>query len=297
MAAFPERRTSKAAEWSRRFSAFALVLFAVAALSHRYGLMDTVPFFWVLGIVGALGIVALGLAAYGFYRLWNYGERAGRDALAGLMIGMIVAAPFAISAYRAVTLPRLHDISTDLVDPPAMPEAAKRRTAEMNAIAPISTRDAMLQQEGYPLVTGRRYAAPSDRVLESIVTLTTERGWTLYRIATPPAEGADVTIEAQAGSFLLKLPTDVAIRLTDEETSSYVDMRSSSRYGLHDFGDNTARIMRFLTELDAVVAAQVAPPDAQEPAPGEAAPPAAPPVPAEPPAENAPAAAETTPEG
>jgi hypothetical protein len=297
MAAFPERRTSKAAEWSRRLSAFALTLFLVAGLSHRYNLLDTVPFFWVLGIVGTLTIVALGLSAYGFYRLWNYGERAGQDALIGLVIGLIAAAPFAISAYRVVTLPRLHDISTDLTDPPAMPEAAKNRTAEMNAVGPISAADVARQQEGYPLVTGRRYAAPSDRVFESIVTLTAERGWRMYRIASPPAEGAEITIEAAAGSYLLNLPADVAIRLTDEETSSYVDMRSSSRYGLHDFGDNAARILRFLTDLDAVVAAQVAPPDAEEPAPGEAAPPAAPPVPSEPPAGDAPTADTTTPEG
>lgn len=297
MAAFPERRTSKAAEWSRRLSAFALTLFLVAGLSHRYAFLDTVPFFWVLGIVGALTILALSLSAYGFYRLWNYGERAGQDALIGLVIGLIVAAPFAISAYRVVTLPRLHDISTDLTDPPVMPEAAKRRTDQMNAVAPIRAEDAALQQQGYPLVTGRRYAAPSDRVFESIVTLTTARGWRMYGIASPPAEGADITIEAAAGSVLLDLPVDVAIRLTDEETSSYVDMRSSSRYGLHDFGDNAARILRFLTDLDAVVAAQVAPPDAEEPLPGEATPPATPPVPSEPPADGAPAAETTVPEG
>jgi hypothetical protein len=119
----------------------------------------------------------------------------------------------------------------------------------------------------------------------------------MYGIASPPVEGADITIEAAAGSVLLNLPVDVAIRLTDEETTSYVDMRSSARYGLHDFGDNAARILRFLTDLDAVVAAQVAPPDAEEPAPGEAAPPAAPPVPSEPPAGEAPTAETTVPEG
>ncbi len=53
---------------------------------------------------------------------------------------------------------------------------------------------------------------------------------------------------------MLGFPADVAIRLIDEGTSTYVDMRSTSRYGPHDFGDNAARIAFFLAELDVQVA-------------------------------------------
>jgi uncharacterized protein (DUF1499 family) len=45
--------------------------------------------------------------------------------------------------------------------------------------------------------------------------------------------------------------------LTDEGTTTYVDMRSASRYGKGDFGDNAARIEAFLNELDTDMAAQV----------------------------------------
>ena len=47
-------------------------------------------------------------------------------------------------------------------------------------------------------------------------------------------------------------------------------MRSASRYGRHDLGDNAARIAGFLTALDAAVAG------AAGPAPGDQAPPPAP---------------------
>jgi hypothetical protein len=46
------------------------------------------------------------------------------------------------------------------------------------------------------------------------------------------------------------------VRLTDEGTSTYVDMRSASRYGRHDLGDNAAQITAFLALLDAEMAAQ-----------------------------------------
>jgi uncharacterized protein (DUF1499 family) len=65
-----------------------------------------------------------------------------------------------------------------------------------------------------------------------------------------------MTIEALAHTPLLGFPVDVAVRLTDEGTSTYVDMRSASRYGRHDLGDNAARIAAFLGELDAEMAVQ-----------------------------------------
>ncbi len=57
-------------------------------------------------------------------------------------------------------------------------------------------------------------------------------------------------MEALAHTLILAFPVDVAIRVSDEGGSSYVDMRSNSRYGLYDFGDNAARIAAFLNDLD-----------------------------------------------
>jgi uncharacterized protein (DUF1499 family) len=67
---------------------------------------------------------------------------------------------------------------------------------------------------------------------------------------------AETTIEAVAYSLLLAIPSDVAIRIVDEQGSTYVDMRSASRYGLHDFGENARRIGAFLAELDAEASLQ-----------------------------------------
>ena len=83
----------------------------------------------------------------------------------------------------------------------------------------------------------------------------------------PPTDGGDGMIEALARTAILAFPVDVSIRITDEGETSYVDMRSASRYGRHDLGDNAARIAGFLTALDAAVAG------AAGPAPGDQAPP------------------------
>ncbi|MGT2467988.1 DUF1499 domain-containing protein [Mesorhizobium atlanticum] len=48
------------------------------------------------------------------------------------------------------------------------------------------------------------------------------------------------TINALARGFVLGLPADVAIRVTDDGEQVIVDMRSASRYGRYDLGDNAA---------------------------------------------------------
>ncbi|RVA63046.1 DUF1499 domain-containing protein, partial [Mesorhizobium sp. M7A.F.Ca.CA.001.08.2.1] len=60
-----------------------------------------------------------------------------------------------------------------------------------------------------------------------------------------------------AKGFVIGLPADVAIRVTDDGDTVIVDMRPASRYGRYDLGDNAARIVDFLAELDQEVAGQV----------------------------------------
>jgi uncharacterized protein (DUF1499 family) len=60
-----------------------------------------------------------------------------------------------------------------------------------------------------------------------------------------------------ARSFVVGLPADVAIRVSNDGDTVVVDMRSTSRYGRYDLGDNASRIVGFLAELDQEVAGQV----------------------------------------
>ena len=49
------------------------------------------------------------------------------------------------------------------------------------------------------------------------------------------------------------LPVDVALRLEADEDGTLVDMRSASRIGAHDLGDNAKRIRDFFADLDAAL--------------------------------------------
>lgn len=254
---YMEPRTTRAAGWSRGMASFSAVLLITAVLGHRRGLIDTIAFFWVLGIVALVAALALLLAGFAFSRLWKFGDQGGHDLTIGALLGLAVLTPFALVAYQIATYPMLRDISTDAENPPALNAAASLRTPGMNRLEPSSAGERMLQAQAYPMVAGRRYDLSLDKVLESVITVLGRQGWQIV-VPPPPSDQAsgEVDIEAVARTFILALPSDVAIRLVDDGDSTFVDMRSASRYGRHDLGDNAARITGFLTELDQEIANQ-----------------------------------------
>jgi hypothetical protein len=290
MADYTEAPVSLAAARARAIAVFSAIVFLTAALGHRYGFLATPDFIPVLGVVAGLALLSLLFAARALFQLWTFGGEGGGNVVAGVLIALLVLSPFAVSLYRALTLPALNDISTDTDDPPILAAAAKMRTAGMNSIEPFTPERRKLQLDSYPGATGRRYGAPIGQVAEEVAGVLDDRGWTVVARPDVGSDATEITFEAVAKTFLLGFPSDVAIRLIDEGTSTYVDMRSASRYGEYDLGDNDARIEAFLADLDVEIAyltvvipvepveepviVEPAVPDADEPLPEE--PPAAP---------------------
>jgi uncharacterized protein (DUF1499 family) len=237
---------------------FALVLLLTAGLAHRFQYVETPPFLWVLAIDAGLAILALLVGLLAFRRYWIHDDLGSADLTAGMVLALLTLSPFAFSAYRYFTLPELVDIATDTKNPPSLTDAAANRVEEMNPIGPISAVQAAAQARAYPAVTGHRYDMPIEQVLEVVETVAANRGWEL----TPSGEQSEVeeafALEGSARSFILGLPSDISIRVTESGDGSEVDMRSASRYGPHDLGDNAERIEGFLSELDIEIARRTA---------------------------------------
>lgn len=64
------------------------------------------------------------------------------------------------------------------------------------------------------------------------------------------ADGGLVTLQYTAKTLVLGIEQDVVIRLSEEEETTFVDMRAATRYGPHDLGLNAALIHDFLHDLD-----------------------------------------------
>ncbi len=178
-----------------------------------------------------------------------------------LGIGTILAAAFFVYFARflflAVTLPGIHDVSTDLADPPsfaALPLRADNdlavpgaEDAGMRGLTPRQ-RWAAIHQESYGDIRALRVAAPVPQTLTRIEALIRERGWEIAAI-----DRANGRIEATDTSTFFRFKDDVVVRVRPAEggSASIVDMRSVSRVGQHDFGVNANRVRAFLADVPA----------------------------------------------
>ena len=166
--------------------------------------------------------------------------------------------PYVISI---MTLPAIHDITTDLADPPQFTALTLRADnwdnipgaddGDMRGMNPRQ-RWATLHQDAYPDIRSVRIDQPVAVVIEKARRLAEDRGWKIVSI--DPAAGH---LEATATVSLFRFKDDVVIRARAAENgaASIIDMRSVSRVGVHDLGANAKRVRQFLSDLSGTTTA------------------------------------------
>ena len=254
--------------WVRAALAISLLVpiyFLVGALGTKFGLLD-----WRVGFglmtfqlggpvllgAGAIALIGLALSALITPR---------RGAMSALIALLIPALGLGYALYvrqQAQSIPPIHDISTDLVDPPAFSQgvAATREAMGGNDLDLLNKRTGDgrafvdLQRESYgdiaPVVT----SVPPAMAYETALALATEQGWNVQR-ADPTA----LVIEATASTFWYGFIDDIAIRVRPEAAGARVDVRSVSRVGRSDLGANAARMRPYLAELRTRLDAEATP--------------------------------------
>jgi len=163
--------------------------------------------------------------------------------LAAVVVVVALLARSSVTQGRFVMLqPPIHDISTDLDDPPAFEAIAKLRTKA----AYDGPAAATAQRRAYPEVQPIVLTVPPAEAFRRAAQASTDMGWAL--VAEDEAAGR---IEATATTFLMGYKDDVVIRVRAAEGGSRVDIRSKSRVGEGDFGANAARIRAFTARMQA----------------------------------------------
>jgi uncharacterized protein (DUF1499 family) len=225
-------------------AAAGLLLLLVAGPSYRIGLLSlasaTVVLRWAmwLGLAGvAAGALAGGLA---------YRRRARLAMLAAAVAAASGIAVWAVPfewQRRARNAAPIHDVSTDLENPPTFDAIVPLR-AEAGATldrAPIV--DAQ-QRKSYPDVAPAILPAPFDEAFTRALGAAQEAGW---QIVT--ADKSTGRIEATDTTTWFGFTDDIVVRLTPWGAGTRVDVRSVSRDREHDMGTNARRIRRYLAAL------------------------------------------------
>ncbi len=182
----------------------------------------------------------------------KFGPRKSLIALVpALALGLVSAAPPILQVRIASKVPAIHDISTDLENPPAFVAIMPIRTGATNTAVHAGAELAEQQRRGYPDLGPRVFARPPGEVFELALAAAKEMNWEI--VAAVPEEGR---IEAMATTFWFGFTDDLVVRVAAHEDGSRVDVRSVSRVGVSDIGANARRIRKFLAMLPAGVGSQ-----------------------------------------
>ena len=149
---------------------------------------------------------------------------------------------------KGKSVPPIHDISTDLINPPEFVVIAPLRADAPNPIAYAGEAAAAQQRQGYPELKTLSYLQSKAELVNAVEQAATNLGWELAN--TDTSEGV---VEATDTTMWFGFKDDVVVRITDIGNKRLVDIRSKSRVGGSDLGKNAERIYGFIKELDSIL--------------------------------------------
>jgi len=224
-------------------AALALVVLGVAGPIYRLGASLATSYQimrWAEYIGAAGSLVAVGAAIYSYRsRKWT----GTLVSILALVIGLTaVAIPLAWQR-RAQRLPSIHDITTDLENPPAFQSILPKRADAPNKLD-RSPQLTLLQREGYPDLAPITLPTPPATTFDRALAVAQANGWEIVT-----ADKSTGRIEATETTRWFGFTDDIVVRLTPWGAGTRVDVRSAARTGAGDLGRNASRIRRFLDDL------------------------------------------------
>lgn len=220
-----------------------LLLLGMAGPAHRLGVplgtaFSVVRWSAYLALAGALLSAGAVFWARRKSRRWP-----AAVAAAGVVLGILTAAVGYAWLRVALGAPALHDITTDLENPPAFTAIVARRPAGSHSLTRTREID-LLQRQLYPDLAPLVIPLPSRLVFDRARLVAENQGWTI--VASDPAAGR---LEATDTTWWFGFTDDIVVRLTAWGTGTRVDVRSASRRGSTDTGTNARRVQRVLAAL------------------------------------------------
>ena len=219
----------------------------VGAIGVRIGLWPYGTGFTFLTGGAVLSVMGLFLGIIAYVVCLRKGLRAERSGiLIGIFLSAMILAQLGIQYSAVTSVPVIHNISTDTVEPPAFNKLVAIREAEgANPLAYDAEVLAEQQQAAYPEVKTLVSSQPTNVLFNQTVLVLQDLGLEIVNEDT-----AAGVIEATATTFWFGFKDDVVVRIRSTVDGSIVDVRSVSRVGQSDLGANAKRIRAILNGIE-----------------------------------------------
>jgi uncharacterized protein (DUF1499 family) len=217
------------------FAVLAAMCLLLSGPGTRAGFWDFRVGLALFALAGLFGFIAAVIGAISHTRTSTIAAAVGVAALLLPAYGIISA--------RGV--PPIHDITTDLDDPPRFRAVLAARGSRSNPIYdPMDAKVVRQHRAGYPDLQPIILPLAPDAAFARIVKTAEGSGWTI--VAADPDQRM---LEATATTSFFGFRDDVAVRVRPADAGSRIDVRSTSRVGRSDAGANAARIRKFFEAL------------------------------------------------
>jgi uncharacterized protein (DUF1499 family) len=233
-----------------------LVACFLAIIVVRSGLLEIWPA--LATFAGALAIagIALLLALAAFVVIWMEGSAGMGAALGAMAISLAILAYPAYLGLKAYRLPWIHDITTDPIDPPRYEALSRLRPRDANPVDYAGLYTAEQQRKAYPDVGPLGTNATPQAAYDAVLAVVNKRRWRVVDARAPQAGRREGRIEAVARTPIMGFRDDVVIRVRAEPDGTRIDARSSSRYGMSDFGTNASRVRGLMSDIEEAIKTQ-----------------------------------------
>ena len=230
--------------WSLRLALVSLAVAAIGLTLARYDVIAKLAGLSALlggGLISALALI-LGIAGLVIGR--KGANPAWRRGIVGVAISFAYVGFLATRPLVAGDAPAIHDVTTDLANPPQF-EVLPLRSDNLAGVGTMENWR-KIHAEAYGDLAPITLSKPVAEATTDAVRLASEAGWQIA--SSDPARGH---VEATASVSYIRFQDDVVIRIvqTADGRHSRVDMRSVSRVGVGDLGVNAKRVRSFLQAL------------------------------------------------
>lgn len=244
-----KRKTLSWALGSMGFGATAAILLGLSGYGYQWEWWQfSTALIWIIPSSSILALIGFALSVvFGAARRNKPSIKGVIPAAVGLFLSVAVIGVIGYWFTEAQQYPLIHDITTDIENPPQYRAIVSLRTDARNDLAYDREKNADLQRNYYPdvqpMYLDMSYAGAFKRAVEA----TQEMGW--EQIITVDEEAGIIEAVDQLPWFGFK--DDIIIRLDTAEVSGDIrlDMRSASRIGKSDIGRNAKRIRAYLETI------------------------------------------------
>ena len=227
-------------------SLIAFLLVALPGPLYKYGIVDLGTAFtgFKFGVFAGIAALILLVLQMIFKRKT---VTLGSTVIALLLSAIAIAMPLSMMN-KGKSVPPIHDISTDLINPPKFEAIAPLRADAPNPVEYAGEATAKQQRGAYPDLKTLSYAQSQSELVKATEQAVNNLGWELVN-----SDADKGIIEATDSTMWFGFKDDVVVRVTDNGNEHLLDIRSKSRVGGSDLGKNAERIHNFINELDGVL--------------------------------------------